>query len=63
MDCLAEPGDDQPVEFSLALDEVLVELAAKETRKDLAFKLVRNNQTKVLLEVSYFSNLFLIYQH
>lgn len=49
-DCCVDPGDDK-VEFSLALDGVVVELASKETNKGLAFKLVRNNTTKLLMEV------------
>ncbi|ELU10503.1 hypothetical protein CAPTEDRAFT_223805 [Capitella teleta] len=50
-DCCVDPGDDK-VEFSLALDGVVVELASKETNKGLAFKLVRNNTTKLLMEAS-----------
>ena len=51
LDCMQDPGDDK-LEFSLALDGITVELAAKQTKKDLAFKLVQNDRDRVLMEVS-----------
>jgi hypothetical protein len=50
LDCYHDPGDDA-TEFSLALDGVVVEIASKETRKELAFKLVRTSSAKVFFEV------------
>lgn len=49
-DCHQESGE--KVEFSIGLDDTRVELGEKETKRELAFKLVRNGVAKVFLEVN-----------